>query len=178
VFRSRSRRNGRPTGRRPVVGALLLALFATPVLPSSVAEAARPGAPDSADTKVSRVHPVTGLGAKKDRERVARDKKANQRLITQARAERRVAWPEPGTAHDSLATRATGSVVDVTAVKSGKGRASGEASVRILSRKATQQAGITGLLFTVGTRRPGAARLTVDYKSFASAATGPPGWAW
>ncbi|WP_405516597.1 RHS repeat-associated core domain-containing protein [Streptomyces canus] len=172
MFRSRSRRNGRPTGRRPVVGALLLALFATPVLPSSVAEAARPGAPDSADTKVSRVHPVTGLGAKKDRERVARDKKANQRLITQARAERRVAWPEPGTAHDSLATPATGSVVDVTAVKSGKGRASGEASVRILSRKATQQAGITGLLFTVGTRRPGAARLTVDYKLFASAVGG------
>ncbi|MFF7139467.1 RHS repeat domain-containing protein [Streptomyces sp. NPDC008196] len=171
MFRSRPRRDGRPTGRRPVIGALLLALFATPVLPSGVAEAARPGTPDSADTKVSRVHPVTGPGAKQARERVARDKKANQRLITEARSERRFTWPEPGMSLDSLAARSKGTV-DVAGVKSGKKRASGEASVRILGRKATQRAGITGVLFTVGAERPGAAQLTVDYGSFASAVGG------
>jgi RHS repeat-associated protein len=148
-------------------------LFATPLMPAGVAAAARPDAPDSADTRVSRVHPVTGPGAKKARERVAREKKANQLLIAQARKERRAAWPEPGTVRDSLSRRATGAVVDVAAVPASRtGGASGEASVRILDRQATRKAGVTGVLFTVGTKQRGAARLTVDYSSFASAIGG------
>ncbi|MFG2950464.1 RHS repeat-associated core domain-containing protein [Streptomyces adustus] len=173
MFRPRSRTEGHRTGRRPLIGALLLALFATPVLPTGVAAAARPGAPDSADTRVSRVHPVTGLGAKKAREKVARERKANQRLITQARTERRVSWPAPGTMRGSLSASAASTVVDVAAVPaSTASRASGDATVRIFDRRATGRAGITGVLFTVGTQRPGTARLTVDYSKFASAVGG------
>ncbi|MFF9755111.1 RHS repeat domain-containing protein [Streptomyces sp. NPDC014344] len=148
-------------------------MIATPVLPTGVAAAARPGIPESADTRVSKVRPVTGLGAKKARERVARDKKANQRLIAQGREERRVSWPAPATTRDSLSQRTTDTVVDVAAEpKSGTQRASGEATVRVLGRQATERAGITGVLFTVGTKQRGTARLTVDYSSFASAVGG------
>ncbi|MEV8092502.1 RHS repeat-associated core domain-containing protein [Streptomyces nigra] len=137
------------------------------------AAADRPGAPDSADTRVSKVHPVTGLGAKKARTRVARDEKANQRLITRARDERRVSWPAAGATRDSLAQRSADAVVDVTAdPKAGAKRASGAATVRVLDRRATERAGITGLLFTVGTERRGTARLTVDYSPFGSAVGG------
>ncbi|EHN79802.1 hypothetical protein SMCF_635 [Streptomyces coelicoflavus ZG0656] len=145
----------------------------TPVMPSGSAAAARPGTPGSADTRVSRVHPVTGLGAQQARERVARDKKANKRLIARARAERHVAWPKAGTTRDPLSRHTAGTVVDVAAAPGrGTGRASGTATVRVMDREAARSVGITGVLFTVGAQRPGAAGLTVDYSSFASAIGG------
>ncbi|MFI8186485.1 RHS repeat-associated core domain-containing protein [Actinacidiphila glaucinigra] len=146
-------------------------------IPSGVAVAASPGTPDSSNTRVSKVHPITGQGAKKARERVAREKQANKRLITQARKERHASWPTPGTFRDSLSKRAEDTVVDLSAVPastSGEARpvASGEATIKVMGRKAAERAGITGVLFTVGAPRQGAARVTVDYSSFASAVGG------
>ncbi|MET9967956.1 RHS repeat-associated core domain-containing protein [Streptomyces sp. NPDC006356] len=198
MSRPRLRGDGQRTGRQPVLTALglLVALTATTVTPSAVAAAATPPVPDSADTRVSRVHPITGQGAKKARERVARETKANQRLVASARAERRASWPKAGTTRDSLTEIATNTIVDVSAITASatsrnpaKGRtvesatvrekttggeqpASGEATVQVLDQKAAERAGVTGVLFTVGTSEPGTARVTVDYGSFASAVGG------
>ncbi|MFP1624145.1 RHS repeat-associated core domain-containing protein [Streptomyces sp. 5K101] len=161
-----------------MLGALVLAL-AVPLsmLPSIAAADPVQGAPDSADTRVSRVHPVAGQGAKKAREQVAREKRANQRLVAQARAERTASWPKPGAVRDSLTSTAH-AVVDVRAVvpsstarRSGP-TASGDATVRVLDQRAAEKAGVTGVLFSVGAEKAGAAQVTVDYAAFGSVVGG------
>ncbi|MFK4687783.1 RHS repeat-associated core domain-containing protein [Streptomyces pristinaespiralis] len=161
-----------------MLGALVLAL-AVPLslLPSIAAADPVPVAPDSADTRVSRVQPVTGQGAKKAREQVAREKRANERLVAQARAERPTSWPKPGTLRDSLTTTAE-AVVDVRSVapsstaRQSRPAASGDATIRLLDQRAAEKAGVTGVLFTVGAEKAGAAQVTVDYSAFASAVGG------
>ncbi|WP_282702944.1 polymorphic toxin-type HINT domain-containing protein [Streptomyces sp. CC219B] len=51
-------------------------------------------------------------------------------------------------------------------------RAAGDVKVRVLDQKTARRAGVTGLLFTVEAEEAGAARITVDYSSFASAVGG------
>ncbi|MQT02862.1 RHS repeat-associated core domain-containing protein [Streptomyces jumonjinensis] len=137
-----------------------------------------PGAPRSADDRVSKVRPVTGPGAKKARERVARDKKVNEHLIEQARTERRVSWPKPVTLRDSVTAAPSNAVIDVSAVeRSGEARqsrasAAGEATITVLDQRVTGKAGITGVLFTAAAQHQGVADITVDYGSFASAVGG------
>ncbi|MEV7898144.1 RHS repeat-associated core domain-containing protein [Streptomyces cyaneofuscatus] len=162
----------------PVLGALVLALAVPTALPPGAAAASVPGAPDSADSRVSRVRPVTGQGAQEARARVVREKKENERLIARAGAERAAAWPKAKTSRDSLTATTPGSLVDVSAVapaKAGRGAppaASGPATVAVQDQRAADRAGITGVLFTVGAERKGAAQVTVDYGSFASAVGG------
>ncbi|GAA4890672.1 RHS repeat-associated core domain-containing protein [Streptomyces coeruleoprunus] len=174
MFRSRSRRDSLRAGRHrtgglPLIGALVLALTVPTVVPATATAAASPGAPESADTRVSRVQPVKGLGAQEARERVARDKKANQRLVDRARTERRAAsWPKAGASGvvDAVAVPASG------AARRAKPAASGKPAVRVLDQAAARKAGVTGVLFTVTAPQPGAGRVTVDYGSFASAVGG------
>ncbi|MGV9315134.1 RHS repeat-associated core domain-containing protein [Streptomyces sp. NPDC003691] len=180
MFRPRLLRDLRRSGRLPVLGALVLALAFPVSTPSqATASPAVPGTPDSAVDRVSKVRPLTGPGGKKARERVARDRQANQRLTVQARNERQTDWPEPGTVHDSLTARSTGSPVDVSAIPAataagsdGRSASDGAATVTVLDQQAADRAGITGLLFTVGAQRRGAADISVDYSSFASAVGG------
>ncbi|WP_405683441.1 RHS repeat-associated core domain-containing protein [Streptomyces sp. NBC_00057] len=161
-----------------MLGALVLALTISPSLQSVATAQPVPGAPDSANTRVSQVHPITGQGAKKAREQVSREKQANRRLVAKAREERFANWPKAGTVRDSLTKTAAGAVVDVQAVdpsatsRQSRPTASGQATVRVLDQRAADSAGVTGVLFTVGAEKAGTAQVTVDYGAFASAVGG------
>ncbi|RSS45073.1 RHS repeat-associated core domain-containing protein [Streptomyces sp. WAC08241] len=152
--------------------------------PVPAAAADIPGAPASADTRVSRVSPVVGQGAHQARARVAREKRANLDLVESAEAERRAAWPPPSTVSDPLGSSTNGRIVDVrggglriegrksAASSDSATAASGVATVSVLDQRAAARAGVTGVLFTVDGGRPGRAGVTVDYSSFASAIGG------
>ncbi|SDJ77558.1 RHS repeat-associated core domain-containing protein [Streptomyces indicus] len=158
-----------------MVGALFLALAVPASLPSLAAAASAPTAPEPANSRVSKVRTLSGLGAKEARSRVARDKDANRRLIEQARSERRAEWPKAAVSRAELTTHADSSaLIGVSAESQDATRrqaravASGTASIRVLDQRAAERVGITGVLFTVGAEQQGAAEVTVDYSSFAS----------
>ncbi|MER6617836.1 RHS repeat-associated core domain-containing protein [Streptomyces xantholiticus] len=166
-----------------VIGALTLAL-SIPAGLTPIAAAAEPlGRPDVPGPRVSKVTPAP-TGAKEARERVAKTKADNAKRAQTARAERAVTWPKP-----SAHTRALGAKPGLTdlvhiapvasanstkrsAVKQAAPAADGTATVKVLDQKAARKAGIIGLVFTASVQTPGAAKVTVDYESFASAVGG------
>ncbi|MEU5096952.1 RHS repeat-associated core domain-containing protein [Streptomyces sp. NPDC020996] len=137
------------------------------------------GKPAVAEQRASKVRAVTGLGAKKARATVAAAKAANALQAKRAAAEQKASWPSTaeGTARipESGKAKLTAGKLPVTITRSGdKDPASGQAQVRVLSRKATKEAGIKGVLLTAAATDPGKAEVSVDYSAFASAYGG--GW--
>ncbi|WP_234477756.1 polymorphic toxin-type HINT domain-containing protein [Streptomyces sp. MBT65] len=83
-------------------------------------------------------------------------------------------WPAAGSADVTLsakATRAKG--LPVSAKAAGGPKAAGSVRVQVLGRKATEAAGVDGVLFTVarsdGGAAKGAAQVSLDYSDFANA---------
>ncbi|MGW4937061.1 polymorphic toxin-type HINT domain-containing protein [Streptomyces sp. NPDC004166] len=190
---SKRRRRGaarQHTGRL-LVQAVTLALV-VPLGLAQVAEAQGSGGsgglgrPHVPKARVSKVKVFDGPGAKKARQKVARDKEANIAQAQRARTERRAAWPQQGEATLSLAPGKTGTVspagVPVTmsleAGKASKDQGAAQANtarVTVQNQKSARKAGITGVLLTAEADRAGAAEVAVDYSGFASAIGG--GWA-
>ncbi|MEV6759170.1 RHS repeat-associated core domain-containing protein [Streptomyces sp. NPDC051105] len=120
------------------------------------------------------VKTVKGLGAKKARARVAATKAANKKQAAHALAEQKATWPKAAT---DIAFLPVSGTVKLTAgglpvsVHRGAGAksASGNVSVRVLSRKTATAAGIKGVLLTASASDHGDAKVTVDYSAFASA---------
>jgi RHS repeat-associated protein len=120
------------------------------------------------------VTPVTGLGAKKARDRVAAQKKTNSRQERQALAEQKATWPTAATASTDLpakgASRLTAGGLPVTLRPAKKaGSAAGTVSVQVLDREAATAAGIKGVLLTASAADSGDASVSIDYSAFASA---------
>ncbi|MBP2579535.1 RHS repeat-associated protein [Streptomyces sp. PvR006] len=161
-----------------MIGALTLALsIPTPLVPLAQASdlPGRPEVPRSAPVKV---HEVKEAGAQKERAQVSQEKAANRVLAAQAERERaRSTWPKAQTLTSRLqeeASPASHVLVDVRSAKATgktgvvKHPAAGTATVKVLDQKAARAAGITGVLFTVGAQKPGAATVEIDYSSFGS----------
>lgn len=183
-----SKRGDRGGRRRPksrlLAPALAVALTA-PLLGMAPA-ADRPGGlgrPDLPGQRTSKVKDVTSLGAKKAREKVAEDNKANDAQAGRARAEQRSAWPGQGSATVKLSSGRTGKAkpggLPITVrAKSGnqaKGDApgkNGEARLTVLDRKATAKAGVAGVLLTAEADTKARTDITVDYSGFATAMGG------
>ncbi|MER5988365.1 RHS repeat-associated core domain-containing protein [Streptomyces sp. NPDC001787] len=170
------------TLRIPVVGALVLVLSVPAVL-TPVAAAADPlGRPDLPATRVSKVKTVSALGAKKDRERVAKNKAANSRQAAQARSLHAAHWPKASTTTEKVSgTPGQRATVSVTAPPPAKPAArkaqpatpvTGSATVSVLDQKTSRTTGITGVVFTATATSPGTADITVDYAAFADAIGG------
>lgn len=173
--------------RIPVIGALILALSVPGALTPVATAADALGRPDVPKPRVSQVKAITTPGTKSAaaRARVAKSKAANKKQATQARRERAAAWPKASTESQKITAKPVGTgLVDITSVASAKtsaktGRtkgqgplAGGTATVNLLDQKAARRAGVTGVLFTAQAQTPGAAQVTVDYSTFASAVGG------
>ncbi|MEU6807720.1 RHS repeat-associated core domain-containing protein [Streptomyces sp. NPDC046831] len=185
---SRRRRAKAPRHRtgRLLVQSLALALV-VPLGLAQVAEAkesaglGRPGVPKS---RVSKVKVFDGPGAKKARQKVAQDKKANAAQARRARVERKTTWPKPGTATISLTSGQAGKAdpggLPVTmappSAKAGttgkQDAANGKARITVLDQKAARKAGITGVVLTAESDTARTAAVSVDYSGFASAIGG------
>jgi RHS repeat-associated protein len=122
--------------------------------------------------RVSEVYEVDDLGAKKARAKVADVKAENQAQAEWARAEQSADWPKAGAAALALST---GKAVEAEpgGLPVSLKAESGSATVEVLSRKATEAAGVSGVLLSVA--GDGKAQLSLDYGQFASAYGG--GWA-
>ncbi|MFI6641661.1 RHS repeat-associated core domain-containing protein [Streptomyces sp. NPDC050504] len=174
--------------------AVLLALSVVLTVPATgltpVAQAADggPGRPTVAKPRVSKLAAANGEGAAKIRARLrtaqARDAASEARAVQEQRT---ATWPKPGratvrlTAPGTAATaaapmrRATAGGLPVTvAPASGRAPAPGSITVDVLDRRATDALGVTGVLLTAEPDKPGRAKLTVDYSSFAASVGG--GW--
>jgi RHS repeat-associated protein len=153
---------------------LLAVLLSVPASLTPLAQATElPGRPDVPKVKSTKVRQVTTPQARAARDKVARQKKADQILVDSARAERASAWPKASTSTTDLARASKAkSVVEVEPVKAGATSASGKAQVTVLDQKAARRAGVTGVLFTIAAEQPGAAQVTIDYSSFASVVGG------
>ncbi|MER5750101.1 polymorphic toxin-type HINT domain-containing protein [Streptomyces sp. NPDC002088] len=167
--------------RRSALTVLLAAVLSLPAPLTPLASAAElPGRPDVPGVKPTQVTEASSPQAKAARAKVAKEKKANQRLVESAAAERRAAvWPKPSASTTDLAgSPEDKTLVTVKAVKASttsrqaRALASGKAKVTVLDQKAARRAGVTGLVFTVAADSPGAAQISVDYSSFASAVGG------
>ncbi|MFF3315432.1 RHS repeat domain-containing protein [Streptomyces sp. NPDC003035] len=177
-----SRRTRLRARQSAVIGALAFALsIPTPLVP--LAQAAElPGRPEVPASTPVKVHAVTEPGAKKERAKVAQERAANRQLAALAEQERaRSTWPKAQTLTgrlDSSSASSSAALVDVRGVEgAGAARlvqrpASGTSTVKVLDQKAARAAGVTGVLFTVAAREPGAAEVEVDYSTFGSAIGG------
>ncbi|WP_338676733.1 polymorphic toxin-type HINT domain-containing protein [Streptomyces sp. SCSIO 30461] len=186
---SRSSGSVRRGRRRLLIHTLALALVA----PLGVVAAAPTadggngglGRPELPEQRVSKVRPIDSLGAKKARERVAKDRKANAEQARRALAEQKGTWPGKGEATVRLTGGKAGEAdpggvaVSVKAAPGKRTRTAAplpsEARITVLDQKAAQKAGVTGVLLTADADAAGEADITVDYSSFASAVGG--GWA-
>ncbi|MET7743254.1 RHS repeat-associated core domain-containing protein [Streptomyces sp. NPDC005385] len=171
-------------GRRAgivVTLAVALAAGALPAVQPAQAASGGLGRPDLPKQRDSDVRAVTGLGAMKARAAVAAAGKENSDRARRATAEQHSAWPKPGRATvavpgsrtDRATTKPGG--LPVTVARGSVGNvAAGDATIRVLDRKATAAAGIKGVLLTATATEPGRAHLALDYSAFASAYGG--GW--
>ncbi|MEU4267690.1 RHS repeat-associated core domain-containing protein [Streptomyces sp. NPDC026092] len=140
------------------------------------------GRPDLPEQRVSKVRTVSGQGAKKAREQVAKDLRDNTAQALRARSERQHGggWPKASAASLKLtagdADAAPGGLPVTVAPTSGKTGADAgtEATVTVLDQSAADRLGITGVVLTAAADTAGKARIGVDYGSFASAIGG--GW--
>ncbi|MFH8927145.1 RHS repeat-associated core domain-containing protein [Streptomyces pristinaespiralis] len=149
--------------------------------PAAQAKPGGLGRPDLPEDRVTKVKTVNGLGAKKAREQVARDKAANAAQAKKATAEQNAGWPHPGTATVPLAAgkeakASPGGVpVSVSPQKAKHTEPAGEqARITVLDQKAARRAGVTGVLLTAEAGKAGVAEVSVDYSGFAAAVGG--GW--
>ncbi|MER8044203.1 RHS repeat-associated core domain-containing protein [Streptomyces sp. NPDC094032] len=171
----------------------LAAVLAVPAGLMPVAEAVggtsgigKPGVPKQ---RVSQVEAMRTPGAEKTRKGVVDTAARNASDVARGAAERRLAhWPVGGTATvpaDGVAREAGGLAVTLAptgTMRSGAARPNAgvpyvpaaTGTVQVLGREATREAGVRGVLFTARSNRPGAAKLTLDYASFASSYGG--GW--
>lgn len=143
------------------------------------------GRPELPEQRVSKVRPVDSLGAKKAREKVAKDRKANAAQARRALAEQKGAWPGQGQATLKLTGGKAGeadpggvpvSVKPKPAKRTGTtAPAPSEARITVLDQKAAQQAGVRGVLLTAEADAAAEADMTLDYSGFASKLGG--GWA-
>ncbi|WP_240138105.1 RHS repeat domain-containing protein [Streptomyces sp. MUM 178J] len=150
--------------------------------PASVAEAVPVGLgkPDLPEQRVSKVEAVKGLGAKKAREKVARDRKTNAEQARLARQEQQGSWPKQGAATVKLdgakpGTASPGGVpmtVSPRADKSTRSATAGTAHLTVLDQEAAKRLGVTGVLLTAQSDAGGEAEVSVDYSGFASAVGG------
>ncbi|WP_107428759.1 RHS repeat domain-containing protein, partial [Streptomyces kebangsaanensis] len=185
---SRRRRAGAARHRagRLLVQSIALALV-VPMGLAQVAEATTSGGlgrPDVPKPRVSKVQVFEGPGAKKARQKVARDKKANTAQARKARTEQKAAWPKQGEATLRLtggrtANASPGGVpIMVSSVPGGSAKAQaaagGTARINVLDQRAARMAGVTGVLLTAEADTAGTAEVSVDYSGFASAIGG--GW--
>ncbi|MFF2382632.1 RHS repeat-associated core domain-containing protein [Streptomyces sp. NPDC058108] len=166
--------------RRRLLPALVMALIA-PVVAAVPAQAAQEGGlgrPATPKQEVSKVHAVTGLGAKAARGRVSSARAANSRQARNARAQQTASWPTPGSATaqipgagKAVRLKPGGLPVTLTAAAS---HVPDDTRVTVQSRAKTQAAGIQGVLLTATADQPGTAKIGIDYTRFASAYGG--GW--
>ncbi|WP_435796847.1 RHS repeat domain-containing protein [Streptomyces flaveolus] len=169
-------------GARPLAVAVSLCLL-TPLGLTTMAQAAPgvPGPPDVPEQRVSKVHEVRTVGAKKARDKAAAYRKANTGQAERAADERKGAWPRAGEAVVTLsggreaAVAAAGVPMKVRPSAKAPVAADTRARITVLDQKAARRAGVTGVLFTVDTDAAGPAQVSVDYSSFASMVGG--GWA-
>jgi len=167
-------------GRR-VLPTLVMALVASTVVAVPVQAADSGGGlgkPKAQEQLVSEVHEFAGQGAKTARARVAETRAENAEQGKRARAEQTATWPKEGSAKAGLAGKgkaarltAGGLPVTLTGTRDG---ASGDTRVEVRSRKATEAAGVKGVLLTAMAADPGTAEVSVNYSDFASAYGG--GW--
>ncbi|MGW0704918.1 RHS repeat-associated core domain-containing protein [Streptomyces sp. NPDC002643] len=181
IGKSRAERVG---WHRPWSLAAVLALslvVPTGLAPLAQAKTGGLGRPDVPEQRVSKVKAVFGQGAKKARQKVAEDKKANARQAEKARAERETAWPKAGEATVELTADGKGeaspgglplAVTPESKALAGDGT---EAHVSVLDQKAADKAGVLGVLLSVEASAAGSVDLSVDYSGFAGAVGG--GWA-
>ncbi|MDW4910957.1 RHS repeat-associated core domain-containing protein [Streptomyces sp. ADMS] len=171
-------------GRRAGIVVTLAVALATGALPATQpAQAASGGLgrPDLPEQRDSDVRAVNGLGAKKARTAVAAARAKNSAQARRATAEQHSAWPKPARATVTVPGSRSGRMttkpggLPVTVAPGSVGHvAGGDASIRVLDRKATAAAGVKGVLLTATATEPGRAHLTLDYSGFASAYGG--GW--
>ncbi|WP_331733790.1 NucA/NucB deoxyribonuclease domain-containing protein (plasmid) [Streptomyces sp. NBC_01220] len=165
--------------RIPLVGALVLALSIPAALtPIAAAEDAF-GIPPVPKPQSNPVKAVTTPGAKEARQRVAKNRAANNKQAAKARSERTVIWPKPSKQAQKITDNPADSIVSITAAEPSKGLnkaattpAAGTATVNLLDQKTTRNAGITGVVFTAAAEAPGSAKISVEYRSFGSAVGG------
>ncbi|MFF4654445.1 polymorphic toxin-type HINT domain-containing protein [Streptomyces sp. NPDC001381] len=156
------------------------------VVPLGVAQVAQAaasgglGRPEVPKSRVSKVEAFDGSGAKKARERVARNTKANTAQAERARTEQKAIWPGMGeatlalTADKKAKAEPSGLPVTLAPQAGDKAAAAGEARVTVLDQKAARAAGIRGVLLTAEADTAGNVEVSVDYSGFASALGG--GW--
>ncbi|MGV9311617.1 RHS repeat-associated core domain-containing protein [Streptomyces sp. NPDC003691] len=164
----------------PLLAAVLsVPVGLTPLAPS--AQAAGPGRPDVPDQRVSKVRTMDTAGAKKTRDRVAKERAADLAGIGRAvRQQNEARWPAPGTVSVPLTesartTKAGGLTLGVKSADRRKAPSGAAARLTVLDRRTTAAVGVDGVLLTARTDRPVTTDLTVDYSTFASAIGG--GWA-
>ncbi|MFJ8853221.1 RHS repeat-associated core domain-containing protein [Streptomyces sp. NPDC102437] len=167
--------------RIPVVGALVL-ILSVPAGLTPLAVAADPlGRPDATEPRVSKVRTVSAFGAKEARERVAKNRAANDKQAAQARSERAAHWPKASHSTQRISGKPGTGPVLVTAPRPAKATArggkqtaaaTGTATVSVLDQKAARRAGVTGVVLTAAAESPGTARISVDYSTFADAIGG------
>ncbi|MGW2354958.1 polymorphic toxin-type HINT domain-containing protein [Actinacidiphila glaucinigra] len=176
---SRARSVPRSVSRR-IAPALVLALIVPTAGPLQAAQARGLGRPDAPKQEVTKVKPMTGLGAKAARDRVAAARKVNAGQAKAARAQQTSVWPTPTSASASVATakgkaaRVVVGGLPVTVAAAAGHAAPDTAQLEVQSRVKTQAAGVKGVLLTATSAQPGSARVGIDYASFASAYGG--GW--
>ncbi|WP_334521902.1 polymorphic toxin-type HINT domain-containing protein [Streptomyces sp. B21-105] len=178
--RSRRRR------RRALVVLPLTVALSIPVglAPVAAADGTKGGVgrPDLPAQRVSKVKPVTGLGAEQARERVAKDLRDNTAQARRGRTEQRQgdAWPKAGSADLTLAGASVaaspgGLPVTLTPVRGKAALAQGtNATVTVLDQSVADRLGVTGVVLAAEAGAAGKARIGVDYEAFASAVGG--GW--
>ncbi|MFR9797801.1 polymorphic toxin-type HINT domain-containing protein [Streptomyces sp. MS06] len=183
---SRRGRRGRRRSGRLLAQSLALALV-VPIGWAQVAAAEGQGKglgrPDVPGTKSTKVEAFDGPGAKKARQKVAKDEKANAAQARKAESERGSVWPKQGEATLEItdgkaaksAKRAPGGLPVTVSRPSGTAVApDGDVRVTVLDQKTAQKAGITGVLLTAEAADVGTAKVSIDYGKFASAMGG--GW--
>ncbi|MEV4227085.1 polymorphic toxin type 43 domain-containing protein [Streptomyces bobili] len=162
---------------------LTLALV-VPLGVAQVAQAAGPGGlgrPDVPESRVSKVKAFDDPGAKKARQRVSQDNKANTEQAERAQSQQKSAWPAKGEAELALTGGKAGNAdpagipVTIAPPSSGGVPASGTARVKLLDQGAARKAGVVGILLTAEADTSGTAEVSVDYSGFAAAIGG--GWA-
>lgn len=181
---ARSVHHGIRTHRTRSLVVVVSLAMAVPIgmAPVAQAQGGGLGRPDLPDTRVSKVKKVEGLGAKKAREQVARDRKSNTEQAKRALNEQRSVWPEKGSAtlhlRSGASARVTPGGLPLTVNPAGgKAAAPAGTAVRfnVLDSSSADSIGITGVVFTADADTAGRADVSIDYQSLAGAIGG--GWA-
>ncbi|MFI6286663.1 RHS repeat-associated core domain-containing protein [Streptomyces sp. NPDC051018] len=168
----------------PALAALLAVPAGLVPVQSAWAADGGPGRPDVPKPRAAKVTAMNAAGAKKARERVAKDKAANAADAARAARQQGAArWPAPGTV--TVPLTATGSRANAGGLPVAVGStprtgdragatAGGRTRISVLDRRTTEVAGVEGVIVSARVDRPGVAELSVDYSSFASVIGG--GW--